>query len=214
MTLFIGKYRKFALALSAFAIIVWLLLGAGTSLAWFVSTDEEVQNIFYFAEFDLEVSYRLPDGSWEKIEGATEIFDQTARYEPGYTQIVYLKVENLGEVPFNFETAVGVTDFTIATNVYGQRFYLQDYLRFGLAVADTETAMEEAVHTREQASQIATRRLSNYSTEAASLDAKGTKYIALVVRMPEEVDNQANYRGELTPKVELGIIVRATQKTN
>ena len=214
MTLFIGKYRKFALALSAFAIIVWLLLGAGTSLAWFVVTDEEVQNIFHFAEFDLEVSYRLPDGSWETVEGATEIFDQTARYEPGYTQVVYLKVENLGETPFNFETAVGVTDFTIATNVYGQRFYLQDYLRFGLAVADTETAMEEAVRTREQASQIATRRLSNYSTVAAPLDAKGTKYIALVVRMPEEVDNQANYRGELTPKVELGIIVRATQKTN
>lgn len=213
MTLFLRKYRKFALALSSFAVIVWLFLGAGASLAWFTAADEEVQNIFHFAEFDLEVSYRLPDGNWKTIEGATEIFDPSARYEPGYTQVVYLKVENLGQVPFNFETAVSATNFDIATNVYGKRFLLQDYLRFGLAIADTESAMDAAVRTREQASQIATRKLSNYSTEAALLEANETQYIALVVCMPEEVDNHANYRGEVIPTVELGIIVRATQQT-
>lgn len=36
--------------------------------------------------------------------------------------------------------------------------------------------------------------------------------MALVVRMPEEVGNEANYRGDDIPKVELGIIVKADQQ--
>ena len=54
--------------------------------------------------------------------------------------------------------------------------------------------------------------LSNYSTETASLDAKGTVYMALIVRMPEDVTNMANYRGDVIPRVELGLIVTATQQ--
>ena len=213
MSLFLKKYKRFALALSCFAMFVWLFLGAGTSLAWFTDSDEELNNIFHFAEFDLEVSYRRPgDTNWKLLEGSTEVFDKNALYEPGYTQVVYLKVDNLGDVPFDFETAVSVTDFTVAINFFGQRFHLQDYLRFGLTVADSEAEMEASVATRQQAAEIAGQKLSNYSTEAASLAAKGTKYIALVVRMPEEVNNHANYRGNTVPKVELGIIVRATQQ--
>jgi hypothetical protein len=53
--------------------------------------------------------------------------------------------------------------------------------------------------------------LHNYATETATLQAGGDIYIALVVRMPEEVGNAANYRGETQPKVELGITVKADQ---
>ena len=44
------------------------------------------------------------------------------------------------------------------------------------------------------------------------MGAEETAYVALIVRMPEEVDNQANYRGEVVPEVDLGLIVRATQQ--
>lgn len=213
MTSFLKKYKRFALALSCFALIVWLFLGAGTSLAWFTDTDEELNNIFHFAEFDLDVSYRRPgDPNWKPLEAATEVFDKEALYEPGYTQVIYLRVDNLGNVPFDFSTAVSVTDYTVATNIFGNRFHLQDYLRFGLTVADTEAAMEETVSTREKADEIANDKLSNYATQAAPLAANSTKYIALVVRMPKEVNNHANYRGDKIPRVELGIIVRATQQ--
>jgi hypothetical protein len=36
-------------------------------------------------------------------------------------------------------------------------------------------------------------------------------YAALVVYMPEEVNNVANYRGASVPKVKLGITVHAQQ---
>lgn len=207
-------YKKIAFSLSLVLIAIWGILGTGISLAWFSDTDEEVKNVFHFAEFDLEVSHQLENGDWEKVEQNTKIFDDEALYEPGYTQVVYLKIENKGTVPFDFKTAVSVADYTLATNVFGQSFQLQDHLRFGLTTADTETQLHEKVATRNQAKELAVMPLSNYSTETASLDAKATIYMALVVRMPENVDNIANYRGDVIPRVELGLIVTATQQTD
>lgn len=207
-------YKGIALALSLLAILLWAFLGTSASLAWFTDAPERVSNIFHFAEFDVEVSHRLEDGGWETIDGKTDIFDDQALYEPGYVQVVYLKVENKGTVAFDFYTAVSINEANTATNVFGDSFKLQDYLKFGVAIADSEPDMELAVENRDLAKAIATMDLNDYATDVATLDAGATSYLALVVRMPEEVDNVANYRGDTVPKVELGIIAKATQITN
>ena len=213
------NYKKIALCVSLMLVAIWCILGTGASLAWFVDTDEEVKNVFHFAEFELEVSHRTEDGSWEKVEQGTKIFDDEALYEPGYTQVVYLKIENKGTVPFDFKTAVSVTDYTLATNVFGQSFQLQDYLKFGLTIADTEAELYELVATRDLAKEVANMPLNHYYeddyiTDQMELGAKETIYMALIVRMPENVTNVANYRGDVIPRVELGVIVSATQKTD
>ena len=207
-------YKRIALAFSLCALIIWGILGTGASLAWFTDTSEEVTNIFHIADFELAVSHRLTDGTWEPIDGKTDIFDDEALYEPGYVQVVYLKVENKGDRAFDFYTAVSVTDYTVATNVFGQHFHLQEYLKFGVAIADSEEAMEQKVANRRLAKEIATMKLSNYSTDVAALKPGQTAYIALVVRMHEEVSNEANYRGDTVPRVDLGIIVKADQITD
>ena len=204
-------FKKIALGLSLAAILVWAILGTGTSLAWFTHTDADVINVFHLADFDLTVSHRLDDGTWEELDGQTKVFSDEALYEPGYVQVVFLKVENTGDRPFLFKTAVSVTDYTIATNAFGQPFNLQDYLLFGLTAADTEAGMDAAVATRDQAVALANLRLNRYSTENAQLDPGGEAYLALIVRMPEEIGNVANYRGDVIPRVELGVIVEATQ---
>ena len=214
-----SKYKKIALSISLLLVVAWCVLGTGASLAWFVDTDDEVKNVFHFAEFDLEVSHRLEDGTWEKVEQGTKIFDDEALYEPGYVQVVYLKIDNLGTVPFDFKTAVTVTDYTVATNVFGQTFHLQDYLQFGLTTADTEAELYEKVATRNLAEEVANMPLNHYYkndfvTDKAELGAKETVYMALIVRMPEEVTNIANYRGDVIPRVELGLIVTATQQVD
>lgn len=213
------NYKKIALCVSLVLVAIWCILGTGASLAWFVDTDEEVKNVFHFAEFDLEVSHRTEDGTWEKVEQGTKIFDDEALYEPGYVQTVYLKIENKGTVPFDFKTAVSVTDYTLATNVFGQSFQLQDYLKFGLTIADTEAELYELVATRDLAKEVANMPLNHYYeddyiTDQMELGAHETVYMALIVRMPENVTNVANYRGDVIPRVELGVIVSATQKTD
>ena len=213
-----NNHKKIAMSVSLLLILIWGVLGTGASLAWFSDTDEKLKNVFHFAEFDLEVSYLDEDGKWKPVQQDTELFDDQARYEPGYTKVVYLKIENLGTVPFLYKTAVTVSDYTLATNVYGQSFQLQDYLRFGVTSAKTETELFAAVETRDLAKEVADMPLNRYyeeefTTKQAELDPNETVYMALIVRMPEEVDNIANYRGESIPRVELGIVISATQKT-
>lgn len=211
------KFKKIALTLSIIALIIWGILGTGTSLAWFTDTDEEIKNVINFAEFDLEVSYRLEDGvTYAPIDSQTEIFDKEALYEPGYTQVVYLKVKNNGTVPFNHQAAVILGRGCVpGINVFGQSFNLQDYLRFGLVTAKpgtvlTEAELEALISTREKASAYATEPLNTYHSAISYLDAGATTYMALVVHMPEEIGNVANYRGT-KPEVVLGISVTATQ---
>jgi predicted ribosomally synthesized peptide with SipW-like signal peptide len=214
-----NRLKKVALSVSLLLVVAWCVLGTGASLAWFTDTDEEVKNIFHFAEFDLEVSHRLEDGTWEKVEQGTKLFDDEALYEPGYVQVVYLRIENKGEVPFDWKTAVTVTDYTEPTNIFGQKFHLQDYLKFGLATAETEEKLFELVATRDLVEEVANMPLNHYyreeySTRPAELGPKQAVYMALIVWMPEETDNVANYRGDVVPRVELGLVFSATQKKN
>ena len=208
-------YKRIALALTLCALLIWAILGTGASLAWFTDTSPEINNIFHFAEFDLVVSHRLNDGKWEEVDSKTKIFNEEALYEPGYVQVVYLKVENKGTVPFKFDTAVNVNGCIKAINVFGQPFMLQEYLKFGLATANTEEEMKNSIPDRDAAVEIANEPLHNYYKSGSFELAPGkTKYIALIVRMPEEVGNIANYRGDVIPKVELGITVKADQITD
>lgn len=207
-------YKRIALILSLVALVVWAILGTGASLAWFSDTSPEINNIFHFAEFDLVVSHQLTDGKWEEVDSQTKIFNEEALYEPGYVQVVYLKIENKGDREFEFYTAVNVNDCSVSTNVFGQQFLLQDYLKFGVVTTDTEQEMKDSVPDRQTAVEIADMPLHNYDTTTAILAPGETSYLALIVRMPEEVDNVANYRGNDIPKVELGITVKADQIKN
>ena len=202
-------YKRIALIVSLCALIIWSILGPGASLAWFADSSPEIQNIFHFADFELEVSH-LKGGRWEKIEGQTKIFDEAALYEPGYVEVVYLQIKNKGTVPFEFKTAVNVTGYTPATNVFGQQFNLQDHLKFGI-ISLSEADVMNGVLTRERAKEVCVNRLNNYSTDLSLLDAGKTVYCALIIYMPETVGNVANYTGDTAAKVELGIIVKADQ---
>ena len=214
MTAFRQLYKKIALALSLSAILLWIIMGAGTSLAWFSDTDEGTKNIFHFADFDLQVEYKDQNGVYLGLEGSATVFDDSALYEPGYIQVVYLRVTNTGDVFFDFTSAIMVTDYTVATNIYGQSFLLQEYLRFGLVSAPTESALDALVGDREKAKAYADMPLNNYETDKASLAPDATVYLALVIQMPETVTNAANYCGDTAPRVELGLIVSATQQNS
>ena len=84
-------------------------------------------------------------------------------------------------------------------------------MKFGIAVADSEVELDSVVGPREHAETLATMQLSRYYTDYAELDAQDTIYMAIIIRMPKDVTNVANYRGSVIPRVELGLIVSASQ---
>lgn len=203
-------HKRHVLALSVCVLIASILLGTGASLAWFSAEAPEVENIFHVADFDLDVQYKNGD-SYYSIGKDTKIFNEQALYEPGYVQVVYLKIENKGERAFDFKTAVTVTGQTVGTNVYGQPFYLKDHLRFGMVTDSTEAGLMAKVDTRAEAAACATRVLGNYESGLTELGSEQTMYAAVVIAMPEQIGNEANYRGDTVPQLDLGITVTATQ---
>ena len=211
------SYTKIALTLSICLLMIWALLGTGTTIAWFTDTSETQKNTFFIGDLDLVVSYKLEDGTYEEIESDTKVFDDEALYEPGYVQVVYLKVENKGDVPFEYQLSVDVNDVTVAKSVLGNDIYLPNYLKYGVLFG-----ADEAQLTRDTAKLIAEKDfpektmnfpLNVYSEkDSVVLRPDDERYIALIVRMPEIVGNAANYRGVIVPRVDLGITVKASQE--
>ena len=212
------KYNKIGLSVSLCLLLVWGLLGMGTTLAWFSDSSGQVRNQFYFGTLDLDVYYR-DGGKWLPVEPDTKVFNDQALYEPGYVQAVYLKVVNHKEksmMPFRCRFAVDVESAVIAKSVLGNDIYLPDYLKFGVMYADSEMAIDrevaELAGDRDFAGRTGNYPLNTYTREDdAVIPVGGERYIALVVRMPEEIGNEANYRGSVVPEVQLGLTITASQ---
>lgn len=202
---------KVAMAISAVLMILWGVLGAGATLAWFGETTEVVTNRFNIGELDLKVSYRLDDGRYVPVLEDTKLFDDEALYEPGYTQVIYLKIENVGNVEFDYRLSTDVIDVVPGRNVYGGDIYLPRFLKYAVVLTD-----EEQLLTRPQAQAAASGELFNHYVTGDRLypvggSGKSVQYAALIVHMPEYVGNEANYRGDAVPQVEFGITVLASQ---
>lgn len=205
------RFKQIALAVSLCMFILWGVLGTGASLAWFRDKDTELKNVFHFAEFDLQVFHLTEDNKWEEVQQDTKLFDDEALYEPGYVQVIYLKVRNNGDVPFEWNTAVRPYSSTKGINVFGDSFDLKEYLEFGVVENDDFNALKESITPREKAVAYATEPLDLYSTTKATLYENSEKYLAIIVRMPEEVANVANYKHPHQPEIKLSVIVSATQ---
>ena len=206
------------LALSAALFVLWWALGTGATLAWFSGTDV-ARNKFDIGLLKMDVSYRndiVTD--YTPLQGSTTVFNDQALYEPGYTQVVYLKIDNLGDMDFNYKVAVTVKRATIGYNALGEEIYLPNYLRYGVVMGKTEADVEAQVQDRLTARANAPNdwaALGTWSEESPYVfkASDDSHYAALIVYMPEEITNIANYRGATQPRVELGITVSAQQIT-
>lgn len=207
---------KAALVLSLALLLLWALLGTGTSLAWFTDTTPVVRNSFIIGDLDLSVYYKTEAGKYDPVQSDTVIFDDEALYEPGYVQVVRMKIVNSGDVDFDYKLSIDVDDSSVilGENEQGQTIYLPNYLKFGVAYGSDEIELEREI-AKELAPLDADIYLDGY-TDTRSLDANTSKdntdYVALILYMPESVGNVANYRTDKIPTVKLGVTVLASQK--
>ncbi len=208
------KYTKKALAISFAMMLLWIFLGTGTTLAWFIDTTPAVKNTFDIGELSLAVSYkRLPSDNYLPVDSETPVFAQDALYEPGYTQAVYLKIENVGEVDFEYKLSVDMVDCKDSVNVYGMALHLPEYLRYGVVFAGNEESLQRPL--AQQMADIAfdSAHLNQYTQKDTVIVAPGqVRYVMLVIYMPTEVGNAANHRKDFpAPQIDLGLTVFAQQ---
>ena len=151
---------------------------------------------------------------YEPVTKQTSVFNDQALYEPGYTQVVYLRVENPGEIDFKYKLSVDQLSYVDGTSINGKNIHLPNYLRFGVLFAQTEPELNRDVaRTLADMEMLEAFPLNQYSqVDDVVVPVGGNRYVAIIVWMPEEVGNEANYeKGSKIPQVKLGLTVFAQQ---
>lgn len=210
---------KRALLTSVLALVLSLAMLAGTTFAWFTDTASTGVNRIVSGNLDVGLQYWGvgEDGqkTWLTAENSEELFDENALWEPGYTQIVYLKVKNNGNLALTYAMQITPVHETVGVNVDGEEFKLSDYIKFGWRTftVDEEAGAPVALD-REEAQDIvgggAQLGKTLHRKAAEPMKAGAEELVALVAWMPEDVGNEANY-STVQPTIELSLKVLATQ---
>lgn len=205
---------KRALLTSVLALVLSLAMLAGSTFAWFTDTASTGVNRIVSGNLDVGLQYWDKESGWLDAENSEDLFDKNALWEPGYTQIVYLKVENNGNLALTYAMQITPVHETVGVNVDGEEFKLSDYIKFGwmkftvdgdgTPVALDREAAQTGVGGGAQLGKTLHRQAER------PLEAGAEELVALVAWMPEDVGNEANY-STVQPTIELSLKVLATQ---
>ncbi len=205
-----NKTTKRALLSSAMALFLCFAMLLGTTFAWFTDSVTSANNIIMSGNLDIELDY-WNGTEWKTVEGASDILAGDL-WEPGYTDVAYLRMRNAGSLALKYQLGVNIVSETEGVNKAGETFKLSDYIYFDVkegvngetdAFADRDAAMEIATETT---------KISAGYAKSGELVADGKYvYVAMVVYMPTSVGNVANHNGVNVPKIDLGVNIMATQ---
>ena len=210
------KNTKRALLASTLALILCFAMLLGTTYAWFTDSVSSANNIITAGNLDIELEYaKAVDGEleWKPVKDDDKIFDPNALWEPGRYEVVYLRVSNLGSLALKYQLSLNVYNEVAGVNVYGEEFKLSDYLVFA-TVEETDALTTYADREAALAATNGkTMGMKDYNGKTTALEVGGVDYVSLIVYMPTEVGNAANYAtGTTVPSIEFGINLVATQQ--
>lgn len=200
-----------ALLSSVVALLLCCSMLVGTTFAWFTDSVTSANNVIVSGNLDIALEYWDGD-SWESVEGADKILNPNALWEPGYTEVAYLRLKNAGTLALKYQLGVNIVKETEGKNQENVAFKLSDYIYFGVVEdVDGKTAPYADRATAIAALTDSKLISEGYSKADALVAGSDYKYFAMVVYMPESVGNAANHNGTDKPSIELGINVAATQ---
>ena len=228
------KNNKSALLTSVIALILCFAMLAGTTFAWFTADVKSGRNVISSGNLAVDLYYATYEdyksGTWHKVDENVDVFSDQSRWEPGYTELVYFKVENAGELALKYDFDVTVYEELDGINVYNNPFKLSDFL-WTYAFSETEAnAITSRATCRENGAKTGGVKLLSFKDQVQNNAVVNDKVVlpaigkdgqaadndyvfAVAVWMPEETDNNANHNGTDKPSIKLGVNLVATQYT-
>ena len=204
------RNTKNALISSALSLVLCFSMLIGSTFAWFTDSVSSERNVILAGNLDVEVEYLDKNGRWTELLADSNVFDGRARWEPGYTETVYLRIRNAGELAMKYALDVRVADERKGTNVNGEPFALSEHIRFGIT-----KDVKEAFESRDAAMQSFTESkplAAGYHTAGNIAPHAEEQYVAITVFMPTTVGNECNaMKGTRAADISLGLYVNATQ---
>ena len=211
-----SKSTKRALLTSALALLMCVTMLVGATFAWFTDTASTAVNKIQAGNLDVKLMYSTDMVEWKEATDQTKLFDDKALWEPGYTQVVYLKIVNAGNLALKYEAGFS-KNYTSnkGKNVNGDWYRVDNYLKIGTAETATKFANREAVWSAIAATEKTLAKDVMLTDGWITLKAgESSKPFAVAIYMPTSVGNEANASRLKPSSVSgLGIEVRATQAT-
>ena len=101
-----NKSTKRALVTSAMALFLCFTMLLGTTFAWFTDSVTSANNIIKSGNLDIELDY-WNGTEWKDVKGASDILTNTL-WEPGVTEIAYLRVANAGSLALKYQLGINI----------------------------------------------------------------------------------------------------------
>ena len=211
-----SKSTKRALISSTLALLMCVAMLIGTTFAWFTDTASTAVNKIQAGNLDVKLMYSTDMQTWKEATDQTKLFDDNALWEPGYTQVVYLKIVNAGNLALKYEAGFS-KNYTSnrGKNVNGDWYRVDNYLKIGTAETTTKFANREDVWSAIAATEKTLAKDVMLTDGWITLKAgESSNPFAVAIYMPTSVGNEANASKNRPSSVSgLGIEVRATQAT-
>ena len=210
------RATKRALLTSIMALVMCVVMLVGTTFAWFTDTASTGVNKIQAGNLDVKLMYSTDMQTWKEATDQTKLFNDNALWEPGHTQVVYLKVVNAGNLALKYEAGFS-KNYTSnrGKNVNGDWYRVDNYLKIGTAETETKFANREDVWSAIAATEKTLAKDVVLTDGWITLKAgESSKPFAVAIYMPTSVGNEANASRLRPSSVSgLGIEVRATQAT-
>ena len=213
------KSTKRALLGSVVAMVLCLAMLVGATFAWFTDTASTGVNKIQAGNLDVALEYSTDFKTWNKVTDTTKLFEDSTVWEPGRTEVVYLRVKNAGTLALKYTVGMYNINEGRGKNVAGEYYYLSNYVKLGAvetnaAYADREAAINAVNAEARTLKSIGSSAIIGEDQMVMLAPKADAKTYALVLYMPTEVGNEANPKNNdpyWASKFSFGISVNATQ---
>ena len=211
-----SKNTKRALLTSVLAMAVCLAMLVGSTFAWFTDTATTGVNKIQSGNLDVELEYSKDFAEWKKVDNTTKVFEDSTEWEPGRTEVVYLRVKNAGNLALKYTLGLGNVYESRGKNVAGDFYYLSNFVKMGAVEATAAFENRAAAIGAVEPVADTFKALGEKGVVGATLNSGAAKTYAMVVYMPTEVGNEANPKNKdpyWAAKLSFGVSVNASQAT-
>ena len=198
------KTTKRSLVMSALALFICVSMLIGSTYAWFTDTVTSSGNKIQSGTLKIDLEMLDKDGTWSSIKDSEEAIFDYQNWEPGYTDVKVLKVENEGTLALKW-MAKFVSAFELTA--------LADVIDVYVCPSETEIAYpaDRNLDGYERVGTVAEFVNTIETTTTGKLEAGDSAYLGIALKMQESAGNE--YQG-MDLGGEFDIMIMATQLTS
>ena len=192
------KHTKRKILSSVLALTLCLSMLVGSTFAWFTDSVSSTGNKIQSGNLEVDLLHKV-NSDWVSLKEHTDhkIFDYD-KWEPGYTRVETLKVENLGSLALKYKLSLEAAVGTAVLGKNGEK--LSDVIDVYVSYSDSNATSFEMIKSSWEHKGTLTQVMANPASfiegellptgEDSSTVAVGNKVVSIALHMQENAGNE------------------------